>query len=231
MLAAGDGWCDRIIKSSSVSLRKEAAMASTLNYYTITVHEGERLSAQEFAALPDEPGVRMELDRGRVIKMVGVKDPLHDFIVGNLYEVLSPFVKRHQLGGVTLEQLGYNITQQGEADESVWMPDLAFISISKAEVLREARKGKAYLPFAPDLLFEVVSPTQHAPEMKERIERWLAAGTRLAWVAWPEQQAVDVWQPDEPMRTLKRHESLDGLEVVPGFLMLLADLFKPPFAL
>ena len=173
----------------------------------------------------------MELDRGRVIKMVGVKDPLHDFIVGNLYEVLSPYVKRHQLGGVTLEQLAYNITQQGEAEESVWMPDLAFISITKAAAIRKSRKGKAYLPFAPDLIFEVVSPSQRAPEMAERIGRWLAAGTRLAWVAWPEQHTVDVWQPDEPKRTLKRHENLDGLEIVPGFLMPLADLFKPPFAL
>lgn len=204
-------------------------MATTLHYYTITVQEGKRLTAEEYAALPDEPGWRLELDRGKVVKMTGVKDPLHDFIVANLVEVLSPYVKQHQLGAVTLEQLAYDITQQGETDESIWMPDLAFIDIAKAAALREARRGAKYLPFAPDLIFEVVSPSQSAPEMAERIGRWLAAGTRLAWVAWPGRQTVDVWQPDEPMSSLSSSESLDGLEVVPGFHMSLADLFKPPF--
>jgi hypothetical protein len=65
--------------------------------------------------------------------------------------------------------------------------------------------------------------------MTERAHRWLAAGTRLLWAIWPTARQVDVWQTDEPTQTLSAHERLDGLDVVPGFTMLVDDLFILPF--
>jgi hypothetical protein len=61
--------------------------------------------------------------------------------------------------------------------------------------------------------------------MQERAEMWLEAGTQLVWNIWPDEQQVDVWTPGEPMRTLKTGDALDGLDVVSGFTMSLADLF------
>ena len=196
-------------------------------YYTII--PGKLLTLEEYAALPDEPGWRTELDRGKVIKMPTIKDPLHDWIIRNLSDALSPYVRAHQLGGITYEQVGYNITQDVEQEESSWAPDLAFVRAEQARLVLEARQRKHYIPLAPDLVVEVVSPSQSRPDMAERAQRWLAVGTRLAWFIWPESQTVDVWHPDEPLRTLQASDLLDGLNVVPGFTMPVADLFILPF--
>jgi hypothetical protein len=53
----------------------------------------------------------------------------------------------------------------------------------------------------------------------------LAAGVRLMWVIWPESQMVEVWQADEPMSALGARDRLDGLEVISGFSMPVAELF------
>ena len=51
-------------------------MAIPAQHYTIINLPGKLLSAAEYALLPDEPDWRMELDRGKVVKMPAVKDPL-----------------------------------------------------------------------------------------------------------------------------------------------------------
>ncbi len=74
---------------------------------------------------------------------------------------------------------------------------------------------------------EVVSPDQHHPEMAKKVQLYLAKGVRLVWVVWPDQQQVEVWRPgtDVPIATLSVGMTLDGLEVLPGFTMPVADLF------
>jgi Uma2 family endonuclease len=195
--------------------------------YTIIYQPGELLSVEAFAQLPDEPGWHSELIEGRVIKMPPVKDPRHDWIISNLHDALSPYVKARGLGRVTLEQVGYDLTPPGaEARGTVAAPDLAFVRADLLPLMREAQARKEYARLAPDLAVEVVSPSQATPaEMEERAHFWLAAGTRLVWNIWPEAQRVDVWQPDHPMTSLNAPDRLDGLDVIPGFTMSITELF------
>lgn len=193
--------------------------------YTITIEPGTLTSAEEYANLPEKPGWRSELTDGRVIYMPTVKDPRHDWVVDNLTRRLSPYVFEHHLGRLTYEQVGYNIPVPQRQGEYGWAPDLAFVRSEQLPAVMAAITAKQYVPFAPDLVVEVISPSQSRNDAAERTQAWLAAGTRLVWNIWIDEQHVDLWQPDEPMRTLASREVLDGLEVVPGFTIPVADLF------
>ena len=61
----------------------------------------------------------------------------------------------------------------------------------------------------------------------EKAREYLAAGVRLVWMLWPRRQQVDVWQPDyaAPVDTLGLNDTLDGLDVLPGFSYPLSKLF------
>jgi Uma2 family endonuclease len=74
----------------------------------------------------------------------------------------------------------------------------------------------------------VVSPSQFQPEMAAKAREWLARGCRLVWVVWPDRQAVDEWLPgdQEPHRTLRPGDNLDGGDVMPGFRYPVAKLFN-----
>ncbi len=194
--------------------------------YTITIEPGTLTTLEEYARMPEEPGWRTELTNGRVIRMPNVKDPRHDWVLDNLSRRLSPYVHDRQLGRLTFEQVGYNIAPPDSEGQYGWAPDLAFVRADRLPAVREAIAAKKYVPFAPDLVVEIISPSQTKAEAAEKVQTWLASGTRLAWNIWVDKQQVDVWQPDEPMQTLTTRKNLDGLEVVPGFTMLVAELFE-----
>ena len=62
---------------------------------------------------------------------------------------------------------------------------------------------------------------------KMAIDRDRTAGTALVWVLWPERQRIDVWHRDDraPIATLTPDDTLEGLDVVPGFTHPVADIF------
>jgi Uma2 family endonuclease len=199
---------------------------ATINKHpqTITIIPGDRLTAQEYAQLPDEPGWRTELFRGQVVRMPAIRDPRHDWIVSNLHFAIESHNRQLKMGRCTLEQVGFNAALPGEEEDTTRAPDVTFSTFERiAEQQRAVAAGRYGL--APDLVAEVVSAGQSRPEMAERSERWLGAGSRLIWNIWPGSQTVDVWAPDNPMETIDAHGALDGLGVLPGFTLALVDLF------
>jgi Uma2 family endonuclease len=152
-------------------------------------------------------------------------------IAGDLLGELRAFVKPRRLGRVTGADGTYNLTQPGDPADTGLVPDVAFVQASRVPPRTSPDYAKAW-PLAPDLVVEVVSPSQFRPEMKDKAERYIKAGVRLVWVVWPKRQQVDVWRPDAAgvariVTTLKAStgDTLDGLDVLPGFTYPLADLF------
>jgi Uma2 family endonuclease len=193
--------------------------------YTITIEPGRLLTLDEYAEMPDEPGWHTELTDGRVVRMPNVQDPAHGWIIDNLSFRLSPYVREHHLGRLTYSQEGYDISAPNAEGQTGWAPDLAFVARERLPLMREARTRKEYPRLAPDLAVEVISPSEGKSYVDEKITRWLAAGVRLLWIIRPNRETVEVWQADEPMQLLGVRDRLDGLEVVPGFSLPVADLF------
>jgi hypothetical protein len=64
--------------------------------------------------------------------------------------------------------------------------------------------------------------------MAAKLAIYMQAGVRVAWVAWPSTKTSDVWRPASPTQPVAiLHESglLDGLDVIPGFQILVRDIF------
>lgn len=74
----------------------------------------------------------------------------------------------------------------------------------------------------PDLAIEVVSPSNTSIEVLEKLEEYAAAGVRLVY---PVQELIHIWSADRGS-ILRRGDTLDGGEILPGFRLALADLFE-----
>lgn len=186
------------------------------------------MTVDEMLALPDDARWQYELVDGRLVRM-----PASGFeasnITGDLIGELRAFVKPRRLGRITGPDGTYNLTQPGDAGETGLVPDVAFVAANRLPPRNSPEYAKA-LQLAPDLVAEVVSPSQFQPEMKEKAGRYIKAGVRLVWIIWPKRQQVDVWRPDETgaptlTATLATGDALDGLDVLPGFTYPLAELF------
>ena len=183
------------------------------------------MTVDEMLKLPDD-GWMYELVEGRLVRMPG--SGFEASIIGlRLAAALLAFADAHDLGRVTGADGTYDLTQPGDTGETGLVPDVAYVASGRLPPSTSPEYTKA-LRLAPDLVAEVVSPSQYRPEMAAKARRYLDAGVRLVWMVWPKYQQVDVWRPGaaQPVAALGTGDLLDGLDVLPGFSYPVASLFK-----
>lgn len=99
-------------------------------------------------------------------------------------------------------------------------PDGLFIAAERVPYPPE----QGYLHTAPDIVWEVVSPHDHASRLRQKVSLYLEAGIRLVWVIYPELQEIVVHRATGDS-LLKSEDALTGEDVLPGFSVPVADLF------
>ena len=120
-------------------------------------------------------------------------------------------------------------------DGSVLSPDAAVLRLERWQALTpEQRRG--FPPLCPDMVVELVSPSDEGPRGSEALRRkmaaYLANGARLGWLLFPEQRAVEIWQPGaDPaapvvMEWIEAAEVLEGCEWLPGLRLELAEIWE-----
>jgi len=83
-----------------------------------------------------------------------------------------------------------------------------------------------FFPGAPDLAVEVLSANNTRAEIDERLKDFFASGTRLAWVIDAEKEHVEVCHSPTLRKLIGSGGFLEGEDVLPGFKLPIADLFK-----
>ncbi len=125
------------------------------------------------------------------------------------------YLHEHPIGYITGPDGGYLIN-----DEDVLIPDVGYIAKVR---LPETPDREALVP--PDLAVEVKSPTDRKRALRRKAERYLAAGTKVVWLVYPDEQIVEVYVGDEDVKTVGMNGTLDGGDVLPGFTLAVKDIF------
>jgi Uma2 family endonuclease len=180
------------------------------------------VTADGLLALPhrDEQGndCRPALIRGEV-KILPLSGSTHGIVCAGLAAALLPFVEANNLGLIFGVGTGFVV---GKDPDAVLGVDVSFVG---NERLAGVENFDKFMPFAPDLAVEVVSPSDTAVEIDEKIALYFAAGSRLVWIVNPKRRTVAVYRSGVEARILGEQEALDGGEVLPGFSYKLSDLF------
>ena len=105
---------------------------------------------------------------------------------------------------------------------NIRLPDVCFISIDRLP------KTLAPVPsVGPDVAVEILSESNTRREMTDKLAEYFASGTRLAWYVDPPTRTVAVYRDaGDPVRVLTEADALDGEDVMPGFTLPVADLFR-----
>jgi Uma2 family endonuclease len=168
-------------------------------------------------AMPED-GNRYELIRGKL-----VSTPMSSYesseIAMTIGSTLRAYASPHKLGRVAGAD-GAFILQR--SPYTVRIPDVSFVRMDR---LPPPEQRRQFLELAPDLAVEVVSPSDSANEVQEKVREYLDFGVQLIWVVHPIQRTVTVYTADRNARVLYEDEVLDGAEVLPGFAMTVAEIF------
>jgi Uma2 family endonuclease len=164
-------------------------------------------SVEDFMRIPEETPV--ELIGGRL-----VHEPTptiyHQRISFVLCIKLGIYVEERRLGLVFAAPTGVHLTII-----DTYEPDICFIAEEHRGIL-----GDALINGAPDMVIEILSPSNTRKEMRRKMEIYESTGVREYWIVDPKKKVVDCFTSIEGKFDLAAHVDIDGIvrsTVIEGF--------------
>jgi len=161
---------------------------------------------------------RYELIRGE-LRRVSPTGGEHAGILIELGFHLRGFAGQRGLGRVFGGDPGIILARN---PDTLLAPDLAFV---RADRLPPPNELPGFFRIVPDLVVEIVSPSDPPRDVEEKVALCLAAGVRLVWLVHPARRTVTVYAPNDQPRVLGPADTLDGGDVLPGFRLPVAAVF------
>jgi len=176
------------------------------------------VTADDLFAMPDDDH-RYDLVRGRLYRMSPAGGE-HGEIELELGAEVRNHVKARGLGKTYGAETGFILTRD---PDTVLAPDVAFVRADRLPP-REERIG--FMPVVPDLVVEVVSPSNSEPDMADKVKDYLDAGVSLVVVVRPRPRTITLHAPGLPARVLGEGDVLDFGDVLPGLRLAVTDIFS-----
>lgn len=170
------------------------------------------MTVQEFLALPQVEGERRELIGGEVVSMPLTGYP-HEVTKKNLFKMLALWLDRNPVGEAFCET-PYQVDQ-----ENSLIPDVSVISPS-----RIVPGTRGLFQGAPELAIEVVS-SEDAERLEEKIELYLANGSRSVWAVFPKTRVVRIYDAQGGSRKFEKNETLED-PALPAFRIQVSAIFE-----
>jgi Uma2 family endonuclease len=178
-----------------------------------TVEEFERLYLS-----PEKNNHLFELIDGKVHEKIPTQQ--HGLIASNINLALALFARQHKSG-----RPGVEVRHQSPEDKhNSRLPDVSFTCTRTPLVDQGSVIGM------PDLAVEIKSPTDTIMEMRETAAYYLANGSRLVWLIYPNYRLIEVYRPDADVEILGEENSLTGGDLLPGFELPVREIFADPLA-
>lgn len=172
------------------------------------------LTVEQFEQLPDQDGVQFELKDGKLVATANA-EWRHEQTKAEILSCLVPHVVQYRLGRVYAE------TAFAISPSRVYTPDISFLSNESV------RKGdpKHIYRGAPDLAIEVVSESESAADLREKIQNYLDAGSQAVWAFYPKLRMIAVYD-QSGVQEYREDRVLEAPRILPGFQARVNQFFE-----
>lgn len=166
-------------------------------------------------------------------EQVAAEDILHEVVDGEVVEI--PPMGAYEsfvctiLSGHLLGQPG-RPTMETLFDFSAVIgrkrrPDLAFVSFERWPRDKPMPRGESW-DVVPDLAVEVISPTNPANLVVEKVSEYFECGVRKVWVVYTSQKQIYVYDSATSVEILHAGDVLSDDQLFPDFQLALEDIFE-----
>jgi Uma2 family endonuclease len=183
------------------------------------------MALADFLRIPLE---RFELIDGEVIpKMPHL--PRHDFVGDLVRDAMREAIDGKGVGLVVREWTFIS----PDADRKNWVkgsyvPAIMFIRQDRLDAYIQEHPNWLDEPLAliPDLVIEIVSPTDRNSDVLDKVQRYLRDGVPLVWIVDMERRRIYQYRAEgDPVTVLTDADLLDGGDLIPGFSLAVAAVF------
>lgn len=155
---------------------------------------------------------------GEVV-MTPSPSPFHQDIILNLAEKLRPYIRSKHLGKLLLSPLDISFS-----DVEVYQPDLAFVRQMRIEGVRKDK-----IETLPDLVVEVLSPSNAYHDLTHKKEIYAKYGVAEYWIIDPIAETIEILVNESGLyrtEALLRKPALLESGMFPGFSMTVEEVFE-----
>ncbi len=137
----------------------------------------------------------------------------------NIATELGIWNKEHKLGFTFDSNAGFTLP-----NNSVRSPDAAFIKKERwSRVAIEDRKKFAHI--CPDFVIELLSDSDSAKTLQDKMKEWMECGCMLAWMINPDKKETWIYRKNGEVEVKSFNSPLSGEGVLPGFTLDLKTIF------
>ena len=179
----------------------------------------EKLMTAEDYARMSNPGYRTELVKGEVVEM-GSPGFLHGKIANKIGRLIGNFADDNDLGHVINNDSGV-ITER--SPDSVRGPDVAYYSYGRVP---KGTMTTSYPSAPPELVFEVLSPTDRWPQVLIKVAEYLSAGVSTVCLVDPRSSTIHLYRSEDPLQDFGTEDQWSVPEVLPGLSIPVRQFFE-----
>jgi Uma2 family endonuclease len=185
----------------------------------MALHDLPRKLTYDDYALTPEDGQRHEiLDGEHYVSPAPFMR--HQDVAANLFDELSPFVRKHRLGKVRFAPVDVVLSIH-----DIVQPDLFFISTQRLGIITEAN-----VQGAPDLVIEILSEKTRRQDEGLKREIYERYGVQEYWTFNPDRKSARIYRRIGNRLRLVAELSAAGdvltSPLLPGLEIRLADIFE-----
>ena len=185
----------------------------------------EKLTFEAWLALP-ETRQRYEIVDG-VLMMPPGPTPDHQWISRIIFRRLDDFVEERNLGVVLYAPLDLLIQRSPLRTRQ---PDILYLSAERTGISgRAGLRGMQYLEVPPDLVVEVLSPSNSRRDVAGKLEDYRNLGVLECWLVSPEAETIEVVGLSPEGTTSTGIFGIDGSlqsPVLADFTLQLREVFR-----
>jgi Uma2 family endonuclease len=177
------------------------------------------MTAEEYMALPDSFDVPTELVRGVLVKLPPPK-PRHGQICAHIVYMLRRYLEDHDIGHV-LSNDSSTVTERDP--DTVRGPDVSYYSFERVP---KGPLPAGLLDASPDMVVEVLSPSDRWSEVQVKVAEYLDAGVRAVCIADDATRSVHIFRPERPMQVFKSDDDFTVPEILRDFRVRVQRFFE-----
>jgi Uma2 family endonuclease len=177
------------------------------------------LTLDEYSRLPDD-GRKTELVRGRIVE-VPPTYPYHGYVCAKVAQLVFNFAEANHLGRVLSNDFGVVTERDPDTLRGADVAYYSFERLPKGPLPRDS-----YLTAVPDLIFEVLSPSDRRSEVLRKVTEYLTAGVTAVCVLNSENGTAMVYRDNQDPEPFATAADLTLPDVLPGFCVPLRQFFE-----
>jgi Uma2 family endonuclease len=107
---------------------------------------------------------------------------------------------------------------------AVRSPDAAWIKKERWEAI-PVEQRKKFAPICPDFVVELRSETDSLKTLQEKMAEYIENGVKLGWLIDRKQGKVFIYRSGQVMAELDHPQTLNGEDILPGFVLDLREIW------